>query len=141
MGSPPIGGTVAGIDDPATAAVSATNRSFYEAFESGDIDAMSDVWDHGEAVSCTHPGWQTLRGWAAVSSSWFALFQAPGGLQFILTNESVTVHGDIAWVTIDENLIGDGATGGTVAATNIFRHDGARWRMVLHHGSPVANPV
>ena len=28
--------------------------------------------------------------------------------------------------------------GGRVAAVNVFVHDEGRWRMVLHHGSPVA---
>jgi len=28
--------------------------------------------------------------------------------------------------------------GGTVAALNVFVRVGARWRLVAHHGSPVA---
>jgi hypothetical protein len=77
-----------------------------------------------------------LRGWGAVSASWVALFNSDNRLQFILTNASVGIEGDTAWVTIDENLIGEGV-GGTVAATNVFVFDGERWRMVVHHGSPV----
>ena len=42
-----------------------------------------------------------------------------------------------AVVTLDENLIGE-QVGGTVAAVNMFRRIDGRWRMVLHHGSPVA---
>jgi ketosteroid isomerase-like protein len=119
--------------------VLAANRAFYDAFEARDIDAMSDVWEHSDRTACTHPGWQTLRGWASVSSSWFALFQGSNPLQFILTNDYVDVEGATAWVTVDENLISEGGTGGTVAATNVFVHDGERWRLVVHHGSPVAS--
>ena len=86
----------------------------------------------------TIAGWQTLRGWGAVSGSWFALFRGDNPLQFILTNESVIVEGDVGWVNVDENLIGD-RIGGTVAALNLFVFDGERWRMVAHHGSPVAS--
>lgn len=119
------------------AAVRAANRAFYDAFEARDLDAMSDVWEHDDRVSCTHPGWRTLRGWGAVSGSWFALFGGPSPLQFILTNEVVSVAGDAAWVTVDENLISaDG--GGTVAAVNLFLREGDRWRLVAHHGSAVA---
>ena len=119
------------------AAVRAANRAFYDAFEARDLDAMSDVWEHGDRVSCTHPGWRTLRGWGAVSGSWFALFGGPSPLQFILTDEVVSVAGDAAWVTVDENLISaDG--GGTVAAVNLFLRTGERWRLVAHHGSAVA---
>lgn len=126
------------------AAVRAVNRAFYDAFEERDLDAMSDVWEHTDRVSCTHPGWRTLRGWGAVSGSWFALFGGPSPLQFILTNEFVSVMDDTAWVTVDENLIssdlgGDG--GGTVAALNLFVRTGDRWRCVAHHGSPVAPQV
>jgi len=119
------------------AAVRAANRAFYDAFEARDLDAMSDAWEHGDRVSCTHPGWRTLHGWGAVSGSWFALFGGPSPLQFILTNEQVSVSGDTAWVTVDENLISlDG--GGTVAAMNLFVRTGERWRCVAHHGSDVA---
>ena len=119
------------------AAVRSAHRAFYDAFEARDLDAMSEVWEHSDRVVCTHPGWRTLRGWGAVSGSWFALFGGPNPLQFILTDEVVAVDGDAAWVTVDENLIGP-EIGGTVAALNVFhRHEG-RWRMVAHHGSPIA---
>lgn len=131
-------------DDPATdsadeAAVRAVNQTFYDAFESRDLDAMSDCWEHSDRVVCTHPGWRTLRGWGAVSGSWFALFGGPSPLQFILTDEVVAVAGDVAWVTVDENLISPEMGGGTVAAMNLFVRDGDRWRLVGHHGASVAS--
>jgi ketosteroid isomerase-like protein len=124
-------------DSPDEAAVRAANQRFYAAFEGRDLDVMSDVWEHSDRVACTHPGWRTLHGWGAVSGSWFALFGGPQHLSFILTNEVVAVDGDTAWVTVDENLINaDGSA--TVAALNLFRRDDDRWRLVAHHGSPVA---
>jgi ketosteroid isomerase-like protein len=131
-------------------AVQAAHRAFYDAFEARDLDAMSSLWEHSDRVVCTHPGWRTLRGWGAVSGSWFALFGGPEPLQFILTDEVVAVEGDTAWVTVDENLISSGipgpggspGIGATVAALNLFRRhpgpDGDRWLLVAHHGSPVA---
>jgi ketosteroid isomerase-like protein len=119
-------------------AVLLAHRAFYDAFEARDIDAMSEVWEHSDRVACTHPGWRTLHGWGAVSGSWFALFQNGQNLQFILTEERVEVAGDLAWVTVDENLLGAG-TGGTVAAVNVFARVAEQWRMVVHHGGPVAD--
>ena len=118
-------------------AVLACNQAFYAAFEARDLDAMSDLWEHSDRVSCVHPGWSTLRGWGAVAASWLALFQGPQHLQFILTDEHAEILGDLAWVTVDENIISD-EEGSTVTALNLFvRHlDG--WRLVAHHGSPVA---
>lgn len=135
------------IDEPAPAsgipdaqAVEGVHEGFYAAFEARDLDAMSDLWVHDDEVTCTHPGWATLRGWAEVSSSWFAIFQGPQALQFIVTDVRVRVLSDVAWVTADENLIGDGgATGSTVAALNVFTRTPVGWRMVAHHGSPVAD--
>lgn len=128
------------------AAVRRMNQAFYDAFEAQDLDAMSDVWDHGDDVVCTHPGWETLHGWGAVAGSWYALFEADVPLQFIVTNERVRIEGDLAWVTVDENLLDQAdrdMKGATVAAVNLFRRQGGDWRMVLHHGSPVvaATPV
>ncbi len=101
---------------------------------------MSDLWERSDRAICTHPGWPTLRGWARISASWFTLFQGPQHLQFVLTEERVEVEGEVAWVTVDENLLGDRASGATVSAVNVFvrsRGDG-RWRMVCHHGSVVS---
>jgi len=55
-----------------------------------------------------------------------------------LSNVAVAIDGDIAWVTLEENLLG-GPTPVVVAATNMFaRIDGA-WQLVVHHGSPVGH--
>lgn len=98
---------------------------------------MSEVWEHSERSTCTHPGWVTLRGWSSISASFFALFQGGRGMQFILTGEQVEQTGDVAWVSLDENLL-DARVGGTMAALNLFVRDEERWRMVVHHASPVA---
>jgi ketosteroid isomerase-like protein len=119
-------------------AVRTANRAFYEAFEARDLDAMSQVWEHSDRVTCTHPGWATLRGWAQVAASFFALFQNGQRLQFILTEERAEVVGDAAWVCVDENIIDDMRTGGTAAAVNVFgRDDVEGWKLVVHHASVV----
>ena len=123
-------------DDQATAAVRAANMAFYAAFEARDLDAMSDVWEHADRVTCVHPGWPILAGWASVAASWFALFDGPQRLQFIVTDEQVHVAGGTAWVTCNENLIDAGGTQ-AVAATNVFVSTSAGWRLVHHHGSQV----
>jgi ketosteroid isomerase-like protein len=117
--------------------VLAANRAFYAAYERGDLDAMSDLWEHSPRASCVHPGCTVLRGWAAVGASWMALFQGRHRQQFLVTEEHVEVVGDAAWVTADENiLLPDGAV--AVSALNLFVRDGAAWKMVGHHGTGVA---
>ncbi len=114
----------------------AVNEAFYAAFEARDMDAMSALWTHDDRVVCTHPGWSVLRGWAAVASSWFALFQGPSAIQFILTDVHVALADGVAWVSLDENIIGD-QLGSTVSALNLFVRSADGWRIVAHHGSSV----
>lgn len=118
---------------------------FYAAFEARDLDAMSDLWVHDDEVACTHPGWATLHGWAAVSASWFAIFDQVAPLQVFTTDERVRVVGDVAWVTLDENLLGatDEEVGTTAAALNLLqRAEDGGWLLVAHHGSVVeARPI
>jgi ketosteroid isomerase-like protein len=117
--------------------VLAANRSFYDAFEARDLDAMSDLWEHSDRVCCTHPGWQRLDGWASVSASFYAIFTGPQPIQFILTSERADVIGDMAWVVVDENVLG-GTSGATASAVNLFARNGdGRWRMIAHAASTV----
>jgi hypothetical protein len=116
--------------------VLAANRRYYEAFEARNLDAMSELWERSERALCTHPGWATLEGWGAVAASYFALFQSGQQLQFVLTRERATTAGDTAWVSLDENLLGDQG-GVTVATLNIFVRHQHGWRMICHHGSVV----
>jgi ketosteroid isomerase-like protein len=71
-------------------------------------------------------------------------------IQFVLTDVDVSVHGDVAVVTCDENMLTGmpdgseqgpaaavGLTGGHLAATNIFRRTPTGWRLWVHHASPV----
>lgn len=76
-----------------------------------------------------------------MAGSFFALFQNSQSLQFVLTEERVSVEGDVAWVSIDENLLGDQG-GATVAALNVFvrDRDTGAWLMTAHHGSVVSGP-
>ncbi|HEX3539976.1 MAG TPA: nuclear transport factor 2 family protein [Acidimicrobiales bacterium] len=128
-------------------AVLAANRRFYQAFEDRNMDVMSDLWERSDRATCTHPGWATLRGWGPIAASFFALFQGTRQMQFVLTEERAQVVGAVAWVSVDENLLGDQG-GATIAAVNIFacREDmfgdqPEAWRMVCHHGSVISQPL
>ena len=118
------------------AEVEAANQAFYDAHEARDLAAMGAIWERSDRVVCVHPGWPILRGWPAVEESWRRIFAGPGRNQFILTNTSVAVRGDLAWVTLEENLVDRGSTH-TIAATNVYERTDGEWRLVAHHGSPM----
>lgn len=116
------------------------NAAFYAAFEARDLDAMAEVWEHSDAVVCGHPGWAPLRGWARVLASWDAIFRNTPYIQFVLTDISVEVRGDAAWVGLSENILqgAEALHASTVAALNVFARRDGRWHLVVHHGGPVA---
>lgn len=117
-------------------AVRETNQAFYDAFEAKDFPGLIKLWEQSSRAQCTHPGWSILRGWEEVGASWAALIESPQQVQFVLTNEHIEVQGDIAWVTIDENILDAGGSG-TVSATNMFVRSSDGWKMISHHGSSV----
>ena len=122
--------------EPTIAAVVAANQAFYAAHEARDLLAMRRVWEHTDRTACIHPGWPILRTWPLIERSWAGIFAGPGRNQFILTNENVAITGDLAWVTLEENLVDTGASG-TVAATNVYARTDGDWLLVVHHGSPI----
>ena len=131
--------------DVEEAAVRDANSAFYAALEACDLDAMAAVWEHSDRIVVTHPGWPMLRGWARVAGSWDAIFRNTGYIQFVLTDDLVTVVGDTAWVTLDENILqsaeSDQLSGSKATSVNVFvrdQDDPAHWRMVVHHASPVS---
>jgi ketosteroid isomerase-like protein len=126
-------------------AVTKANEEFYAAFEALDMDRMEACWLHDDEVRCIHPGWDVMTGWAQVRRSWMAIFANSSYIQFFLTDVRVHVDAGTAWITCAENILSGRASGpemedAKVLATNVFRRDGDRWRMVLHHGSPVLRP-
>jgi len=120
------------------AAVLQVNRRFYQAFEQLDIEAMSAVWLHGDRARCIHPGWRTLRGWAAIKESWIAIFSNTEEIKFTLTDVAVNLSERMAWVSCVENIIDAGnaiPVVSAIEATNIFEWIGSEWRLVQHHAS------
>jgi len=123
--------------------VTAANAALYEAFETADVDRMSMVWDDADpdAVVCVHPGWPILRGRDTVLRSWSAVMAGTDYIQFFLTDVQISVLGDTAIVTCQENVLtevseqGDGNA--AVIATNVLVRRPGGWRVQVHHGSPV----
>ncbi len=119
------------------------NRAFYAAFQSLQIERMESVWLREPHIVCIHPGWRRLSGWGPIMDSWERIFQSTFEIKFELSEVDVTIRGDLAVVTVQENLTQrdyDGMARAAVMATNVFERVGNRWYLVLHHGSPVAAP-
>lgn len=123
-------------DDP----VADVNRRFYEAFESLDIKRMEGIWLREDYIKCVHPGWALLTGWDAVMESWKRIFENTQEMRFTLTDVRLRVQGELAWVTLYENLnstLEGQLNAAVVLTTNIYEERPEGWFMIHHHGSPV----
>ncbi len=112
------------------------NAEFYSCFEARSLDRMSEVWEHSDFIRCTHPGWPTLKGWGAVSASFYNLFQAQAGLHFLLLDTEVRLEANVALVFCTENIVSQ-RPGPLVSSLNIFCLDSIeyRWRLISHQAS------
>ena len=121
--------------------VTESNQRFYEAFESLDIAKMDEVWAHLEYVTCIHPGWTLRSDWPAVRDSWVLIFNNTFSMKFELSEVTVQVAGEMAWVICIENITSqqsaDEPQQAKVLATNLFERIGDEWLMIHHHGSAV----
>ncbi len=124
-------------------AVLNANRSFYEAFQSLDVEKMEKVWARDPSIICIHPGWRKLSGWGPIMSSWERIFENVFEMKFELGDTNVSISGDLAVVVVEEDLTQrgyDGISRSQVIATNVYERIGDAWFMVMHHGSPVIAP-
>lgn len=127
------------------AGVEAANDELYAAFEAGDLDRMAALWvgdPVGSMARCVHPGSTVIRGVEPVLRSWALVMANAEDLQFIITDVEPVLRGDVATVTCTEIILRPGVgtdpfTSSQAVATNGFVLVDGRWRMWLHHASPV----
>lgn len=115
--------------------------AFYQAFERADLAAMMAVWAEEDDIVCVHPGGARLTGVVEVRESWRQIFAQGPRLRFRLTDSRVfsgrmlSIHSVYEHVTV----AGDPRPANPVLATNIYLLSGRGWRMLMHHGSPLAS--
>ncbi|MBI3449184.1 MAG: nuclear transport factor 2 family protein [Acidobacteria bacterium] len=120
------------------------NLQFYEALNDSDLDKMEEVWSHTMTARCIHPGWDVLVGWSAIRESWHSIFTAGGSLNVEAAEVEISVFGEVAWVQCLEQIRNQNESGDQMSvarATNLFVRESGRWRMVLHHASPIPSPL
>jgi ketosteroid isomerase-like protein len=120
--------------------VEEANAGFYRAFETLDIAEMDRVWVHDERARCVHPGWPLLCGWQAIRGSWVRIFENTAEMRFTISDVTVNVAGDLAWVTCTENIlseVGERVAVTAILATNLFERTDRGWRLLHHHASHV----
>ncbi|MBN8706005.1 MAG: nuclear transport factor 2 family protein [Bacteroidetes bacterium] len=117
------------------------NRRFYEAIEGFNYQEMELIWSAGEDTLCIHPGWEPVLGISKILASWEAIFNTKQALTFNLKNTRVYLSGELAVITLIENLLYENGTEVVdinISCSNVFRMEKGEWRMVVHHSSPAS---
>ena len=126
--------------------------SFYRIQDGVTIEAntagecrVAFVWAGDDGIICIHPGWPMCRGREEVEDSWRRIFENTPYIEFRVTVIDCGVSGDRGWIVCEEAILQshpNGMTRSVVLSTNMFHEEDGRWRLTLHHGSPVArHPV
>lgn len=121
-------------------AVRAANERFYMAMNAQDIGEMDELWADDERAVCVHPGREAIIGYEQIHESWVVIFSGSSSMSIAAGNELTSISGEMAWVSCTETIsmmTEEGLAAAAAQATNIFRRTDGRWRMVVHHASPI----
>ncbi len=116
------------------------NEGFYAALATRDIDAMKKVWLETEKAGCVHPGWVIVKNWETIMQSWKSIFDPEDQVDIKLSDMSLEISGDMAWVSCIQEMVyikRDPVTFNISQSTNVFKKDSRRWVMLIHHASPI----
>ncbi len=121
-------------------ALRAANEAFYAAFESLDLERMTQLWAQKTTITCVHPGWDLLIGHDAVMQSFRGIFEGTHEMRFRVEVGAITAGTDLGWVLCREILLTtvQGAeVENAMTAINTFVLEEGTWRIAHHHASPV----
>jgi ketosteroid isomerase-like protein len=116
------------------------NHRFYAAMNAAEIGEMDEVWANDPAAICVHPGREAIIGFEQIRESWSLIFTSTNSMSIACGSELIMVNGDVAWVSCIETIsmmMEGGLAAAAAQCTNIFRRTDGRWRMLVHHASPI----
>jgi ketosteroid isomerase-like protein len=97
------------------------------------------VWSDDDEIVCLHPNGHRLAGHPQIRESWRAILESGHRLQVRVTRSVRWQGAMLAIHSVIETLYVDNEPGKVaVAATNVYVRGATGWRMLLHHGSPLA---
>lgn len=121
-------------------AVAEAASQFYAALNTmfaGDVGPMKDVWSHAADVTYMGPTGGFDVGWDQVAKSWDAQAAMKLGGRVDASDLRVTVGRDVAVTSGYEKGVNTNAKGVaetvSIRATNVFRKEDGRWKMIGHH--------
>jgi ketosteroid isomerase-like protein len=121
-------------------AVKDAAAQFYAALNimfTGEVAPMKEVWSHAADVTYMGPGGGFQVGWDQVLANWESQAAMKLGGKVVAEDMKITVGNDIAITSNYENGENTNAEGKvqkvSIRATNVFRKEGGKWKMIGHH--------
>lgn len=120
-------------------AVMEANAQFYTALNAifaGDLEPMKEVWSHQDDVTYMGPVGGFQKGWDEVLANWTYQAQQNLGGEVVpedihlITGPKIAVIHDMEKGT---NVVDGETQVVSLRATNVFRKEKGKWKMVGHH--------
>jgi ketosteroid isomerase-like protein len=120
--------------------------AFYDALETGDAGAMTQVWERSGDIACLLPMSPLIIG-PEVVEMWRSMFEQGAAFDIQVRHLRWIETGDMALHLIEERIgAPEGGSGGgaehsqAVYGSNLFRRGDDGWRLVAHQNSPTPPP-
>jgi len=120
-------------------AVQRANQGFYAALNAmfeGDLQPMTKVWSHADDVTYLGPDGSFRLGWQATLKDWQKQAAMKLGGTVKPMDVHITVGRDLAIAhnyEVGENVVDGKRTVVRIRATNLYRKQGGKWKMIGHH--------
>lgn len=111
---------------------------FYHAFNSGDIQEMSDNWEQSTDIAMDNPLGGIKRGWSDISSVYEKIFKGSAKVYVEYYDYTIHEHGEVFYAVGRERgyfQLKDIRVDLAIRTSRIFRRVGNRWKQTHHHGS------
>jgi len=115
------------------------STNFYAALNSmftGDVAPMIETWSHADDVTYMGPGGGMKVGWDQVQATWESQAALKLGGKIVPAEMRITVGDDLAVTQNYEkgaNTIDGKPVSVSIRATNVFRKENGKWKMIGHH--------
>ena len=111
---------------------------FYRAFNTRNLELMSENWDSANDVAMDNPLGGIKRGWPAIRAVYETIFGSAARVEVAFWDYTIHETAELFYAVGRERgtlVAGKVKLDLAIRTTRIFRRAGARWRQVHHHGS------
>ena len=111
---------------------------FYRAFNSGDLQMMSESWAQSEEIAMDNPVGGIKRGWPEIKAVYARIFDSSARVYVEFYDYTIFETAEMFFALGRERGVfrnGGEMLSLAIRTSRIFRKIDGRWRQVHHHGS------